>query len=74
MRLAMQSKERQPARPHGTAMADGPLSRRKVIGRALAAGTLMMLPLRLVNPTPARAEGYCALNVSTTPTPHTTRA
>jgi hypothetical protein len=60
MRLAMQSKERQPARPHGTAMADGPLSRRKVIGRALAAGTLMMLPLRLFNPTPARAEGYCA--------------
>ena len=38
----------------------GQLSRRKVLTRALGASALVMAPLRLTDPTPARAEGYCA--------------
>jgi hypothetical protein len=39
---------------------DGQLSRRKALARALGAGAVVMLPLRLADPTAAHAEGYCA--------------
>jgi hypothetical protein len=38
----------------------GQLSRRKVLTTALGAGAAVMVPLRLADPTTARADGYCA--------------
>jgi hypothetical protein len=38
---------------------NGQLSRRKLLTRALAGSALLMLPLRLANPSAANAEGYC---------------
>ena len=47
--------------PARTRTIDGEsLSRRNVLIRALGAGALVMVPLRLADPTTARAEGYCA--------------
>jgi hypothetical protein len=46
--------------PSPPAGDDGKLSRRKVLNRALGAGGLAMLPLRLAAPDAAQAEGYCA--------------
>lgn len=46
-----------PTRP----LRDGePLSRRNVLIRALGAGALVMLPVRLADPPIAQAESYCA--------------
>jgi hypothetical protein len=59
LRIARRSPTPAPAPP--AALGDnGQLSRRKVLTRALSASVLAMLPLRLANPTTARAEGYCA--------------
>jgi len=55
--LAQRSKPIREPRPPDN---DGHLSRRKVIARAVGASTLMILPLRLVSPTAATAEAYCA--------------
>ena len=59
LRIAKRSPTTVPA-PPPVAGDDRQLSRRKVLTRALAASTLVMFPLRLANPTTARAEGYCA--------------
>lgn len=47
-----------PARP--AVGGEGQLPRRKLLTRALAACGLVMLPLRLANPTTAHADSYCA--------------
>lgn len=39
---------------------DKQLSRRTLLTRALGTGALVMLPLRLADPSAAQAEGYCA--------------
>jgi hypothetical protein len=59
LRIARRSPTPAPAPPPALG-DDGQLSRRKVLTRALSASALVMLPLRLANPTTARAEGYCA--------------
>jgi hypothetical protein len=62
-RFALRLAKRSPTPVTGPPPAvsgDGQLSRRKVLTRALGASTLVMLSLRLANPTTARAEAYCA--------------
>jgi hypothetical protein len=62
-RLALRIARRSPApvtAPPPALGDDGQLSRRKVLTRALGASALVMLPLRLANPTAAQADGYCA--------------
>ena len=60
-RLAMRVARRSRRSRTPTASRDGKqLSRRTVLTRALSAGALVMVPLRLVDPTAAQAEGYCA--------------
>jgi hypothetical protein len=62
-RLALWMAKRSPTqvRVPTRALGDGePLSRRNVLIRALGAGALVMVPLRLADPSTARAESYCA--------------
>jgi hypothetical protein len=59
MRIAKRS--RTPVAAPAPALDDDQrLSRRTVLTRALGAGALVMLPLRLADPAAAQAEGYCA--------------
>lgn len=59
--LRIATRSRAPlAAPLAMVGEDGRLSRRKVLTRALSAGVLAILPLRLANPGLAQAEGYCA--------------
>lgn len=61
LRIAKHSPAPITAPPFSPAAAEnGQLSRRKLLTRALAACGLVMLPLRLANPTAANAESYCA--------------
>jgi hypothetical protein len=62
-RLALRIAERHSTRITAPARGDSGetrLSRRKLLTRTVGAGAVVMLPLRLVNPTEAHAEGYCA--------------
>ncbi len=62
-RLAVRIAERHSTRVTTPAPADGGatrLSRRKLFTRVAGAGAVAVLPLRLVDPSDARAEGYCA--------------
>jgi hypothetical protein len=63
-RLALRIASRQPAattpRAHTTSAQAVNLSRRSALARALAALAFFALPMRLANPTSARADSYCA--------------
>lgn len=60
-RLALRlAKRSAPVAQSPPAKNDRRLSRRNVLARALGAGTLMMVPLRLARPSTANAEAYCA--------------
>jgi hypothetical protein len=60
LRLATRSPASMAVRTVGPAHGHGQLSRRALLSRAFAAGLLAMVPLRLVSPAAARADGYCA--------------
>lgn len=62
-RLALRMAARRSRRVAGPAPAQGDqprLSRRKLLTRTVGAGAIAMVPFRLVDPSDAHAEGYCA--------------
>ncbi len=61
LRIAKRSPTPFPAPDDRPAIGNGQLSRRKLLTRALSASVLAMLPLRLANPSTARADAYCAV-------------
>jgi hypothetical protein len=60
LRLATRSRPPVTGRTLGGLRGHGQLSRRALLARTIAAGLSAMLPLRLLNPAAARADGYCA--------------
>ena len=63
-RFALSIAKRSPvpvmAQRASTPIVNGQISRRRLLTRALSAGVVSILPLRLANPSAAQAEGYCA--------------
>jgi hypothetical protein len=63
-RFALSVAKRSPvpvtARRASTPAVNGQISRRRLLTRALSAGVVAIVPLRLANPSAAQADGYCA--------------
>jgi hypothetical protein len=63
-RFALRVAKRSPvpvmARRGGPPIVNGQISRRRLLTRAVSAGVIAMIPLRLVGSSAAQAEGYCA--------------